>query len=219
MNINEITAGPPMFVPAFNKTLKDASEACAVMKHYGLLYRGLGRDQPGITSYVHTDTTPVNRIPTCTSFRPNPYSNTGFQIEFDAHLKKLGFKALRSNSIFCSGNLAEAATYGKLFAIFPHNGFDFTWSPEIEDAYNAWEKFETGYDRLHSPPPIAGGRGEWHKILHNMTQNDFKMIFKFRQTDLGEAIKSKNEIYIHGTYTQYDLDIYGDLIKRALGIV
>lgn len=52
----------------------------------------------------------------------------------DGKLASAGFKALRHNSIMCSGSATKAFQFGETYLVFPRDGFDFTWSPEISDA-------------------------------------------------------------------------------------
>ena len=51
----------------------------------------------------------------------------------DTYLKLEGFKALRSNSIFTTTDRGQASNYGRVYAIFPKDGFKFTWSPLHDD--------------------------------------------------------------------------------------
>jgi hypothetical protein len=60
-------------------------------------------------------------------------SNPAAQELFDNYLTIMGFKALRSNSIFTTSNYGQALQYGIVYAIFPKNGFDFSWSTEHDD--------------------------------------------------------------------------------------
>jgi hypothetical protein len=53
--------------------------------------------------------------------------------QVDAALSASGFKALRSNSIFTSADYDQASNYGDVFAIFPKDGFSFTWSTKHDD--------------------------------------------------------------------------------------
>jgi hypothetical protein len=46
----------------------------------------------------------------------------------DKALTSNGFKALRSNSIFCSSSVNQTEDYGEVYIIFPLDGFSFTWS-------------------------------------------------------------------------------------------
>lgn len=55
------------------------------------------------------------------------------QALLDKYFTLMGFKALRSNSIFTTSDEHHASGYGKIYAIFPKNGFSFTWSTEHND--------------------------------------------------------------------------------------
>ena len=52
---------------------------------------------------------------------------------FDNCLVKLGFKALRSNSTFCTSNIEAASGYGLTYILFPFNSSPFTWSTRMND--------------------------------------------------------------------------------------
>lgn len=60
-------------------------------------------------------------------------SSAEAQRTLDGYFKLLGFKALRSNSIFTSADYNFADGYGDVYAIFPKNGFSFTWSTKHAD--------------------------------------------------------------------------------------
>lgn len=49
----------------------------------------------------------------------------------DYCMQVTGFTALRSNSIFCNSSIDEAAGWGKLYIIFPINGFTFGYSKKF----------------------------------------------------------------------------------------
>lgn len=51
----------------------------------------------------------------------------------DLALKAKGFTALRSNSIFATSDWDRAENYGTVYAIFPKNGFHYTWSVRHDD--------------------------------------------------------------------------------------
>lgn len=111
------------------------------------------------------------------------------QIGFDAAIANLGFKALRSNSIFCTTKRMWAASYGRCYIIFPMNGFDFTWSPNVSDFYQAnfrirdWDAFARSCD--------------------------------YKNSDLVGALSSTNEILIHGKFVAIQSK-FSDELKRAL---
>lgn len=47
---------------------------------------------------------------------------------YDAALKMMGIKALRSNSIFTTGRSGAASSYGQVYVIFPKDGANFSWA-------------------------------------------------------------------------------------------
>lgn len=100
---------------------------------------------------------------------------------FDKNLTKMGFEALRRNSIFTTTEKIFAATYGRVFAVFPINGFSFTWSSELHDMF-------TDFDDSYEPH------------LADMSMAQFRKYFKFDNKDLVAALNSGNEILIHGKY-------------------
>lgn len=55
------------------------------------------------------------------------------QEELDAEFIAQGFKAIRSNSMFCLGESYNAEEYGEVHVVYPIGNFEYTWSPEIRD--------------------------------------------------------------------------------------
>ena len=55
------------------------------------------------------------------------------QIKVDEMLQKMGFTALRRNSIFATSDMLATISFGKMYAIFPLNGFTYTWSSRRDD--------------------------------------------------------------------------------------
>jgi hypothetical protein len=95
-----------------------------------LLYRGVGGSTTAKQSLFPSAFPGVpnsNRSPTD--------SSTLMQFTVDSVLKKSGFEALRSNSIFTTSNYDMAREYGKVYVVFPKDGFDFTWSSRYRDFY------------------------------------------------------------------------------------
>lgn len=61
-------------------------------------------------------------------------------------LDEAGITARRDNSIFTSGNYAQASGYGhNVYAIFPKNGFSFSYSTKIKDFVFNWNEFKTRF--------------------------------------------------------------------------
>lgn len=128
----------------------------------------------------------------------NPMSTSrGEQDHIDMALKKYGFTALRSNSIYCTADEGDAKSYGELFIIFPKNGFDFTWSPVIGDLY---------LDMRRSG-------------IANATTMSYEEIieqFQFRKDRFDEALDSYHEILIKGEYYACSWYKYDEYIKAKM---
>lgn len=132
MKIYEVNPGQKkQFVPSNTKEeftyttfLNNCSESIAAMKQAGsFLYRGLTADYDIFLGKPRNNRKAMD-------------SDKDVQKEVDKLFIMSGFTALRSNSIFCSGRLGVAKSYGHAFIIFPINGFTFTWSPKITDLYS-----------------------------------------------------------------------------------
>lgn len=130
MKINEIDPGQKQkFEPSntdyefsYDKFLLDCSESIAAMKGAGkFLYRGVKSKSPDIYLGKSRD-----------SRKPKDTTNQ-IDAEMNSIMAKAGFKAIRNNSIFCSGSSIETNMYGTKFLIFPKNGCDITWSSEVDD--------------------------------------------------------------------------------------
>jgi len=120
------------FVPVLQKNCKQALSA---FKKANVLYRG---SKPHGSAYLGRSV--KNRTPMDT---PNPVQSNLDQLFLSA-----GYKAVRGNSIFVSGDADTADEYGHLYIIFPIDGFNFTWSTKISDLYSFLHHggYETGSD-------------------------------------------------------------------------
>jgi hypothetical protein len=86
-----------------------------------LLFRGQSdTSQPIFVAYPRKDREPKD-------------SSAEAQKLIDKYLSALDFKALRSNSLFTTTNEDQADNYGTIYAIFPKNGFHYTWSHKHDD--------------------------------------------------------------------------------------
>jgi hypothetical protein len=110
-----------------------------------------------------------------------------------------GFVANRSNSIFATSNIGDASVYaaGKnAYMIFPIDGFQFTWSPKIDDLY-VYEY------RLFGDDELAHTR---RSMFYNYDDaspeliQEFLKKSKYTDKDFGAAVMSGNEVMIHGQY-------------------
>jgi hypothetical protein len=134
-----------------------------------VLYRGIASSEKYLI-----DESPVNRLP-----RDTPRF---LSFAIDDKLQAAGFKALRSNSIFCTGRENDAIAYadgGSLYVIFPVNGFDYTYC-KYRDLTEEME---------YNVPQIQ-----------NMSTDKFIKDLEFKDTDLGFAMHTGVEVYLHGKY-------------------
>lgn len=123
-----------------------------------------------------------------------------------------GFKALRSNSIYCSSRYNDAALYTsyipgdhtsppkeytRIYYIFPVNGFNFTWSRKTGDLYGMWGDQD---DKL-----LKAGNGK--AIMDR---------YKFTDKNFIEAVKSGYEVLISGTYYAFNVEKYKHIIEPLI---
>ena len=152
----------------FSRIEKLCSDALPAIKETGYIFRGID-GMP--TQFIGVS--PENREP--------------MGVAKDSHnalnvvLRRNGFIANRSNSIFCSGHPWVAQSYGNLYAIFPINGFHYTWSRTIKDLY------------FHEE--------EVNEFIENNSDDTVLKKYHFnKDAFLSSAIASEREIYIHGKY-------------------
>ena len=75
-------------------------------------------------------------------------SSSVAQDVYDKSIAKAGFKALRSNSIFTSGDSSLAFGFGSSrYIIFPVNGFNFTWSHSKRDIVIGSDELKNWYNK------------------------------------------------------------------------
>lgn len=111
----------PQIVKIVNAISKDCSQIVAYYRKSGnVLMRGIESKAD-----IFVGRSWANRKPT--------HSKALYQELYDRVLKKNGFKALRSNSIFTTGRYDHAEEYGDVFIIFPKNGFAYHWNKEVPD--------------------------------------------------------------------------------------
>jgi hypothetical protein len=167
--------------------LANCGDALAVMKQIDKsLYRGMS----GLRVKPFTGMPPVDRIPTT--------SDPKVQQAVDEILRAGGFNALRSNSIFCSSDIRQAKIYGHVFMILPYNGFDFTWSDTVHDLYDT---------------PLHDFIRDSKKKLD---PEKFLKVHGYHNDDFEKALKSGNEIMIHGKYIALPMSVNYNLINDLM---
>ena len=167
----------------------NCSESIAACKSAEkFMYRGFSSNQPIVRGRSWDDREPVDSDPKLSR-------------HFDNMLKALGFKALRSNSIFVTSAFRTAMYFGTPYIIFPINGFNYTY---------------TSFGDLTFNPTSRGTLGnEW------MDSNDTRVFiadFNPKNKDLAVAIDHSVEICINGQYYALKYNIYGEYLSKKLGI-
>lgn len=101
-------------------------------------------------------------------------------------MQMLGFGAHRGNSIFVTSNSYTAGAYGIRFVIFPRDGFQFIWSRVIVDLFNKLREINymiPDFDNIRQSD-----------LIH------FEDAFQYTDKNLSEALTSKHEVMISGSY-------------------
>lgn len=110
--------------PALDKLVKTIAKECSqVLPYYRKAKLVLVRGTEGPTAFVGRSW----------EKREPKDSSEELQKYYDMILKKAGFKALRSNSIFTTSDMGQADKYGDVYVIFPKNGFAFHWNKHESD--------------------------------------------------------------------------------------
>jgi hypothetical protein len=154
--------------------LANCSEAVAAMKAAkNYCFRGIKGEYP----YALHGKSRIDRRPTDTSEEISNLLDTG--------LLKSGFTALRSNSIFCASRAITASMYGKVYMIFPFNGFKCTYNIKYDDFFTDFVS-EANRDEMNNfkIDTQSSSFADDHGFSDNFTQ----------------ALASGHEIMITGEY-------------------
>jgi hypothetical protein len=119
---------------------------------------------------------------------------------FDALFKeKFGWKA-RSASIFCTGGVSKAETYGTPYIIFPIMRYKYIWSPVVGDLFN-----------------FLDGSTYW-RTYGGGSYADKKTVETYTDKDLPKAIDSFKEIMLTGNqYYAFEYYRYFKLLQAYWG--
>lgn len=108
----------------------------------------------------------------------------------DLYLKLAGYKALRSNSVFCSTDYNRIKEFGNSYLIFPINGFKFTYALAAGPA--------TEYLYPNSIDSIDDAPGDQIELKKNA--KEFVRINEFKKTNLKYAMSHHHDIWFIGKY-------------------
>jgi hypothetical protein len=137
----------------------------------------------------------------------------------DGWMKENGFKALRSNSFFVTGDYEQAMKYGNVYVIFPKDGFYYTWFEGTKDLFNhlddeLQDNTEFGSMEWASPSEDAGT--DYQGMIQYFVDNIDRLMetAKPRSDGLETAITMPREIMIaNTTYWALNFNVFGDLIS------
>jgi hypothetical protein len=122
--------------------------------------------------------------------------------------EKFGFKA-RSNSLFCTGDLTQASSYGNVYAIFPIGKYKFIYSKKIRDLFSdsptvTFEKhYEDEYLKTLEKLPTDHSVSIWYGDNNNKVKQEFiqkikkEIISTYTDKNIMKAISSHNEIMVN----------------------
>lgn len=119
---SEVDGIPKPLYNLLERISKECSDIVSVYKSNGgnFIYRGASGNQDAFRGRARDDRKPAD-------------SDTMLHDELNSALKKAGVKARRDNSIFTSASYGQASNYGKVFVIFPKDGYNFSCSKKIKD--------------------------------------------------------------------------------------
>lgn len=122
-------------------------------------------------------------------------SNQYIHQVYDEAMKRAGLTAIRSNSIFCTGNKNAAMGYGDVYVIFPIGDFKYSYTTEYRDLYTAFGRIaRRGFFRFKNINTILT-RVEAKKLTNDDLPSDITEI----------SLKDLNENFKLDWYKIYDL--------------
>lgn len=202
MKINEVLMTDQEQI--IEKIKKECSEILNIYNSTkDVLYRGdKTHSEDYFYDYPRSNRPPVNSDPTPIKF-------------IDQTLNFLGFKALRSNSIYTISSFRHAKKFrggGEIYVIFPTNGFNYTWCTNIPDI--CVSNFEMS--KLLSIPALVPPNYDYSDLYsHELTANDMLAIqkeFNFKNNDIKTAIKREHEVWFNSKY--YAVACFTEYLER-----
>lgn len=122
-------------------------------------------------------------------------SNQYIHQVYDEAMKLAGLTAVRSNSIFCTGNKNSAGGYGEVHVIFPMGDFKYSYTTEYRDLYTAFGRLvRRGLFRFKNTDAVLT-RVEAKKLTNDNLPQEVTEI----------SLKDLNENFKIDWYKIYDL--------------
>ncbi len=195
MKISEVNKHPKKYISGSDSVVNLVETSCSdALKFYktakAVLWHGMKPFEKSADK-VYFKELPDVFVSESRNNRPPRNSTVEIQNLVDEKLIAAGFEALRRNSLFVTSDVHTAFSYGSHYAIFPFDGFKFTWSETMHDLF--------GYFMLSGNNIGKNDRLTISK-LSNVTPKAFIAAYRFKNKDFLEAIKSEHEIYLKGKY-------------------
>lgn len=144
----------------------------------------------------------------------------------DEWLSRNGFSALRSNSIFTTADPIVAKKYGNVYAVFPKNGFHYTWFQNAFDLYVARGTFfrhladvsGTEPDGFDYPKHLQAGYWKDEDIKAAMEK--FMEWAEPTSSNLSKAMSTDHEIMVKGEFyaVKKGSFLYEFILKKLYGV-
>jgi len=122
--------------------------------------------------------------------------------------------AFRSNSVFCTGNNAEAIEYGTVYLMIPLGNFDFCWSPNVEDLYRKFD--QTRYHSYNADAMVGEALYDKESLIHDLDHSKYR--FNSSVNDFRSGIVSGNEMMIHCDQ-YYIMPYYDEQTTKVLSLL
>lgn len=129
----------------------------------------------------------------------------------DFYMKNMGITALRGNSTFCNSKLRDSENYGKIFFMFPINGFSFTYSKKLTGS--SAEAYEY-------PTPDSGERAplipeDLTPLQLNILSRQFIYDNQIKTNNLAWPLVNGYDVWIRGrfiavNFQKYQHEIYSE---------
>jgi hypothetical protein len=116
------------------------------------------------------------------------HTDSGIVQIFNIGFAKAKFKANRTNTIACTSNLWWTEQFGDPFIVFPKDGFNFIWSPNVKD-------FGMVFQQEGGPRAAA----KWVETYRNNPLMAIKD-YGYTNENFSDAILSGNEVNIVSEY-------------------
>lgn len=187
----------------WRKILTECSEIVAIYKSFPenspggsfgdlkILFSGRNKEEAWFEGQSRNDRKPLD-------------SPIGFHNLLNKVFDSCGMTANRSNSFFVTPNPAVAYGYGCPYAIFPKNGFQYTWT-DFKDLAS-----------FHASGILSPLVLDYRRATPDDAEEIFRQIVTTicpRNTDIHDAINMHHEIMIHGAYYAIHTSLMRQIIE------